>query len=300
MLHIRPTLQHLLSEQKSSVVHFAAIYDEITLKCAETSGFKAVAYQSFNHLMPLYTTNSCSMVEQSELILRQMEKLCSQTNTPILCLNDPGLQGYDLNIFISRMENIGVGGLTLFDQHPWPTNDINSSILDEHKMLDRVKRILDQRKQATLVVAGTHISHQQPGSLQQKIERLQLLAETGVDMILVQYPQSVEELRLFASQIPLPCFALMPSLAESFPYHFRMLHEIGYAAVCCVNIPFLHMIHILQETYEALYNQEIPLVESQVIELSQDIITGLAKTPATNEQIYARQQWIANLLKKKP
>lgn len=275
MLPHRLSLPQLLSEQKSSMVHFAAIYDEITLKCAEISGFKALAYQSFRHTMPQQATGGGSMINNPQTIVHEMEKLCPQTELPILCLDDPGLQGHDLELFIGRMENIGVSGCTLFDQHPWPSNARNSYILGEYEMLDRVKRVLDKRQQATLVVAGTHIGNQQIGSMEQKIERLQLLAETGVDMILVQSPQSVEELRLFASQIPLSCLVLMPSIPQSFSYNFRILQQIGYAAVCCINTPFLHMVQSLQETYEALYNYEIPLITGDAIDMSQDIVDSL-------------------------
>ncbi len=299
MLPHRLSLPQLLSEQKSSMVHFAAIYDEITLKCAEISGFKALAYQSFRHTMPQQATGGGSMINNPQTIVHEMEKLCPQTELPILCLDDPGLQGHDLELFIGRMENIGVSGCTLFDQHPWPSNARNSYILGEYEMLDRVKRVLDKRQQATLVVAGTHIGNQQIGSMEQKIERLQLLAETGVDMILVQSPQSVEELRLFASQIPLSCLVLMPSIPQSFSYNFRILQQIGYAAVCCINTPFLHMVQSLQETYEALYNYEIPLITGDAIDMSQDIVDSLTRVPGTQGLAYARQQWVENMLKKK-
>lgn len=281
------------------MVHFAAIYDEITLKCAEISGFKALAYQSFRHTMPQQATGGGSMINNPQTIVHEMEKLCPQTELPILCLDDPGLQGHNLELFIGRMENIGVSGCTLFDQHPWPSNARNSYILGEYEMLDRVKRVLDKRQQATLVVAGTHIGNQQIGSMEQKIERLQLLAETGVDMILVQSPQSVEELRLFASQIPLSCLVLMPSIPQSFSYNFRILQQIGYAAVCCINTPFLHMVQSLQETYEALYNYEIPLITGDAIDMSQDIVDSLTRVPGTQGLAYARQQWVENMLKKK-
>ena len=299
MLPFHPTLQQLLSEQKSSPLHFAAIYDEITLKCAEISGFKAFAYQSFQHIMPQQATGGIGMVNHARMILNEMEKLCLQTNRPLLCLDDPGLQGYDLEIFISRMENIGVGGCTLFDQHPWPSHATNSHIFGEYELLDRVKRVLDKRQQSTLLVAGTHIGNQQTGSMEQKIERLQLLAETGVDMILVQSSQSVEELRLFASQIPLSCLVLMPSIPESFSYNFRILQQIGYAAVCCINTPFLRMVQILQETYETLYNHEIPLITGDAIDLSQDIVDSMTEAPGTQAPAHARQQWVENMLKKK-
>ena len=299
MLPHRLTLPQLLSEQKSSMVHFAAIYDEITLKCAEISGFKALAYQSFRHTMPQQATGGGSMINNPQTIVHEMEKLCPQTELPILCLDDPGLQGHDLELFIGRMENIGVSGCTLFDQHPWLSHARNSYILGEYEMLDRVKRVLDKRQQATLVVAGTHIGNQQIGSMEQKIERLQLLAETGVDMILVQSPQSVEELRLFASQIPLSCLVLMPSIPQSFSYNFRILQQIGYAAVCCINTPFLHMVQILQETYETLYNHEIPLITGDAIDMSQDIVDSLTRIPGNQGRASARQQWIENMLKKK-
>jgi methylisocitrate lyase len=84
------------------------------------------------------------------------------------------------------------------------------------------------------------------------IERAELYRETGADMLFVDAPQSLEELRRICTEIAGPCLANNVEGGKTPVLAAPMLEELGFAAVTWPVSATYAITHALSELYALL------------------------------------------------
>ncbi len=227
----RTTRFRLLIEAPEIVV-LPGVHDALTLRLAEQAGFQAVTcggYSATASLLGAPDVQQLTMTEMADMYAR----LCDATELPLFADGDTGY-GNTTNVArtVRAYERAGVAGLFIEDQEsPKRCGHMEGKrVVPAADMVAKLKAALDARVDADLILCARTDAHAVHG-LDDAIERCQLYREAGADLLFVDAPVSVEELRRVCSEIDGPCFANLVEGGKTPILSARQLEAMGFAAV---------------------------------------------------------------------
>jgi methylisocitrate lyase len=227
----RTTRFRLLIEAPEIVV-LPGVHDALTLRLAEQTGFQAVTcggYSATASLLGAPDVQQLTMTEMADMYAR----LCDATELPVFADGDTGY-GNATNVArtVRAYERAGVAGLFIEDQEsPKRCGHMEGKrVITAGEMVAKLKAALDARVDADLILCARTDARAVHG-LDEAIERCQLYREAGADLLFVDAPISVEELRRVCSEIDGPCFANLVEGGKTPILSARQLEAMGFAAV---------------------------------------------------------------------
>jgi len=227
----RTTRFRLLIEAPEIVV-LPGAHDALTLRLAEQAGFQAVTcggYSATASLLGAPDVQQLTMTEMAEMYAR----LCDATELPLFADGDTGY-GNTTNVArtVRAYERAGVAGLFIEDQEsPKRCGHMDGKrVIPAAEMVAKLKAALDARVDADLILCARTDARAVHG-LDEAIERCQLYRQAGADLLFVDAPVSVEELRRVCSEIDGPCFANLVEGGKTPILSARQLEAMGFAAV---------------------------------------------------------------------
>jgi 2,3-dimethylmalate lyase len=248
----RTTRFRLLIEAPEIVV-LPGAHDALTLRLAEQAGFQAVTcggYSATASLLGAPDVQQLTMTEMADMYAR----LCDATELPLFADADTGY-GNTTNVArtVRSYERAGVAGLFIEDQlSPKRCGHMEGKrIVPAVEMAAKVKAALDARVDADLVICARTDARAVEG-LDQAIERCQLYREAGADLLFVDAPVSVEELRRVCSEIDGPCLANLIEGGKTPILAARQLEAMGFAAVTWPVSASYAIAHAVGAVYAAL------------------------------------------------
>ena len=249
----RTTRFRLLIEAPEILV-LPGAHDALTIRLAEQAGFQAVAcggYAATASLLGAPDVAQLTMTEMAEMYAR----LCDATELPLFADADTGY-GNATNVArtVRAFERAGVAGLFIEDQvSPKRCGHMEGKrVIPPVEMAAKIKAALDARVDADMIVCARTDARAVHG-LDDAIERCQLYREAGADLLFVDAPLSVEELRRVCSEIDGPTFANMVEGGKTPILPARQLEEMGFAAVTWPVSASYAIAHAVRELYAALY-----------------------------------------------
>jgi 2-methylisocitrate lyase-like PEP mutase family enzyme len=248
----RTTRFRLLIEAPEIVV-LPGAHDALTLRLAEQAGFQAVTcggYSATASLLGAPDVQQLTMTEMAEMYAR----LCDATELPLFADGDTGY-GNTTNVArtVRAYERAGVAGLFIEDQEsPKRCGHMDGKrVIPAAEMVAKLKAALDVRVDADLVLCARTDARAVHG-LDDAIERCQLYREAGADLLFVDAPVSVEELRRVCSEIDGPCFANLVEGGKTPILSARQLEAMGFAAVTWPVSASYAIAHAVAAVYAAL------------------------------------------------
>jgi methylisocitrate lyase len=227
----RTTRFRLLIEAPEIVI-LPGVHDALTLRLAEQAGFQAVTcggYSATASLLGAPDVQQLSMTEMADMYAR----LCDATELPLFADGDTGY-GNTTNVArtVRAYERAGVAALFIEDQEsPKRCGHMEGKrVIPAGDMVAKLKAALDARVDADLIICARTDARAVHG-LDDAIERCQLYREAGADLLFVDAPVSVEELRRVCSEIDGPCFANLVEGGKTPILSARQLEAMGFAAV---------------------------------------------------------------------
>ncbi|MEX2298530.1 MAG: isocitrate lyase/PEP mutase family protein, partial [Dongiaceae bacterium] len=170
-------------------------HDALSARIAEQAGFQAVTcggYASSASLLGAPDVGQLSMSEMADVYAR----LCDAVAIPVFADADTGY-GNTTNVArtLRAYERAGVAGLFIEDQvSPKRCGHMQGKqVVPPVEMMAKLKAALDARQDADLVLMARTDARAIEG-IDAAIERANLYLETGVDLIFVEAPQSIEEM----------------------------------------------------------------------------------------------------------
>ena len=217
-----------LLEQKEILV-LPGVYDCISVKLVEQAGFKAAAVTGAGLAASVLGYPDVGLTTMSE-VLTQTRNMVRAVNIPIFADCDTGY-GNPLNVYrtIQEFEEAGVGGLFIEDQI-WPKrcgHFEKKQLISKEDMIQKIKAALDARRDPDLVIMARTDARAVYG-LDEAIARARAYVEAGADMIFIEAPQSVEELRKIAKSVNVPTFANMVEGGKTPILSVKELEEMGF------------------------------------------------------------------------
>ena len=208
------------------------VHDALGARIAEAAGFSAITaggYGATATLLGRPDSSQLSLTELSEMYSR----LCDATPLPLLADADTGF-GNVTNVArtVRLYEKAGVAGLFIEDQvFPKRCGHMaGKAVIPAADWLAKIKAALDARVDPDLVVMARTDALAVNG-LDDAIERAQLAREAGADLLFVEAPTDVGEMRRICAEIAGPCLANNIETGRSPLLPAAELQQIGYAVV---------------------------------------------------------------------
>ena len=189
---------------KSETLLAPGIYDALSGLIAEQSGAKAVYLSGASIAYTRFGRSDIGLVSVSE-VHDTLAAVTDRIKVPIIVDADTGF-GNALNVqrTIRSFERAGAAAIQIEDQSfPKRCGHLDGKVLiKKDEMVGKVKAAVDSRKTSdTLIIARTDARAVE--GLQEAIDRAHAYHEAGADVLFIEAPRSVDELKLIRKSFDL-------------------------------------------------------------------------------------------------
>lgn len=291
----RTTRFRRLVEAKEILV-LPGAHDALAARLIEQTGFQALmagGYSATATLLGQPDTGQLGMTEMAEFYAR----LCDATALPVFADGDTGY-GNVTNVArtVRAYERAGVGGLFIEDQvAPKRCGHMaGKAVIPAEEMVGKVKAALDARVDPDLVIMARTDALTVNG-IDDAIERAVLYREAGADLIFVESPRNVSEMRRICREVDAPLMAnnveagLTPLLTAA------ELQEIGYAAVMFPVAATYTVARSLSELFGALRKDGTTAAQRRRM-IAFDAFNDLVGLPALRRAEAEKQDFARNIM----
>lgn len=189
---------------KTETLLAPGIYDALSGLIAEQSGAKAVYLSGASIAYTRFGRSDIGLVSVSE-VHDTLAAVTDRIKVPIIVDADTGF-GNALNVqrTIRSFERAGAAAIQIEDQSfPKRCGHLDGKVLiKKDEMVGKVKAAVDSRKTSdTLIIARTDARAVE--GLQEAIDRAHAYHEAGADVLFIEAPRSVDELKLIRKSFDL-------------------------------------------------------------------------------------------------
>ena len=246
-----PKLHPLLAEHK--IFLSAGVYDVLSAKIAERAGFRSVVLSGFGAAASYLGEPDFGLLTQTE-ILDLARRVCSAVNIGVVVDGDTGY-GSALNVIrlVRELVAMGAMGVILEDQ-TWPKrcgHMRGKSVLPWQEHVQKIRAALEARGEAAFLITA-RTDARAPLGLEEAILRGRKYREAGADLIFVEAPESVEEMRRIVKEVPGPLVVNMIDGGRTPLLPLEELCEMGYVSVGYVLTGLFAAAKALEQAYAHL------------------------------------------------
>jgi methylisocitrate lyase len=207
-------------------------HDVLSARIIEKVGFKAMAVGGYSATASLLGKPDISFLTLTEMA-DHIARLTEAVNIPVLVDGDTGHGGV-LNVArtVKELERAGAAGLFIEDQvFPKRCGHMEGKqVVGREDMVAKIKAALDARTDPDLVIMARTDALAVLG-LDEAIERGNLYRRVGADIIFVEAPRSIEEMRRVNQEIDAPTLANNVEGGKSPFLPTKDLEALGYNVV---------------------------------------------------------------------
>ena len=216
-------------KDKDEFLVLPGVFDALSARVVEMVGFDAMFQTGYGSAATLLGMPDFGFLNAGETI-DNARRIIRSVSLPVIVDVDTGY-GNPLTVWriVNDLLACGASGIFLEDQL-WPKrcgHMKGKDVIRTEEFLPKLKAALDARNgNEFIIVARTDARG--PLGLDQAIERGKLYYEEGADVIFVEAPQSIEELKEIARKIPAPLVANMIENGVTPTLSALELKQIGY------------------------------------------------------------------------
>lgn len=204
-------------------------YDALSAKIVEQVGFKAVTLGGYPASASLLAKPDVSLLTLTEMV-NQARYIAESVDIPLFVDGDTG-HGNVTNVerTVRLFENAGVAGLFIEDQvFPKRCGHMEGKqVIATEEMVTKIKAAVDARVDDDLMLMARTDSLAVYG-IDEAIERGNRFAEAGADIIFIEAPPSVEDMRRICREVKAPMTANMVEGGKTPILTAEELQDIGY------------------------------------------------------------------------
>jgi 2-methylisocitrate lyase-like PEP mutase family enzyme len=244
--------QKLLQEPGSFILPGA--YDAMSAKLIEEIGFKAIYATGAgisNAQLGWADVGLTSLKEVVDIVAR----MADVTNVPIVVDGDTGF-GNAINVIrtVREFERAGVAAIQMEDQvSPKKCGHFNGKdVISKEEMVGKIKAALDARKDENLAIMARTDAIAVNG-VEDAIDRAFAYYEAGADIIFVEAPNTIEELRKITSSLKgIPQVINLVEGGKTPLISLKEAEEIGFKIMLCANTALRSAIKGITESLRIL------------------------------------------------
>ncbi|MGI0072373.1 MAG: isocitrate lyase/PEP mutase family protein [Nitrosotalea sp.] len=214
---------------KSKPLVFPGVYDAITARIAQKTGFEAMFQTGYGTSATLLGMPDYGFIGPTETV-ENARRICKAVSVPVIVDADTGY-GNPLSVWklVKELESAGASGIFLEDQK-WPKRCGHMSgkeVIAKEEYAEKLRAALDARNSKEFVIVARTDARASEG-LDAAIKRGLLYKEIGADAIFIEAPKSVEEMKKIGKTIKAPLVANMIEGGATPLLSSRNLHKMGF------------------------------------------------------------------------
>ncbi|NES83615.1 MAG: oxaloacetate decarboxylase [Moorea sp. SIO2B7] len=223
--------RQILEKPGSLVV--PGVYDCIGAKIAEQVGFEAVFSSGFGISGSTLGLPDYGFLTATEM-LYTVGRIAQSIAIPLVADIDTGY-GNPLNVIqtVTKVVNLDIAGIILEDQE-WPKkcgHFEGKRVITMAEHLEKIKAAVHARGESGLVIIA-RTDARAPLGLDEAIRRGSAYFDAGADVVFIEAPQSLEDLKAISSAFPdAPLFANMIEGGKTPFFSGEDLKELGFKIV---------------------------------------------------------------------
>lgn len=256
----RPSLREQI-EDKNRIIVLPGVFDALSARIAEQVGFQTMFQTGYGSSAALLGMPDFGFMNAGETV-ENARRIIRAVKAPVLVDADTGY-GNPLNVWrlVQDLESLGAAGIFLEDQI-WPKrcgHMVGKDVIPKGEYILKLKAAVEGRKRKDFIIVA-RTDARAPIGLDEAIERGKAYKKAGADVIFVEAPRSIEELKKVADEIDAPLVANMIEDGVTPTMPAQKLLELGYRIA----------VFPLSALYSATYAMR-------------EVLTELKKTGATRQ-----------------
>jgi len=229
------------------------VYDALSAKIAAKAGFEVIFITGYSVSATLLGEPDFGLLTQSEVV-DAARRVCNVVKTPVIVDADTGY-GNAINVFrtVEELIRAGAAGIFLEDQL-WPKRCGHMRgkqviALEEH--LSKLQAAREATNTNDFFIVARTDSRQALG-LKEAIRRGIAFKEAGADAVFIEAPESREEMKAIAREVPGPLVANMIERGVTPLMEPEELKDLGFELVVWPLAPLYSTAKTLTEVYATL------------------------------------------------
>lgn len=197
-------------ENKNKIIVLPGVFDALSARIAEQVGFEAMFQTGYGSSAALLGMPDFGFLNAGETV-DNARRIIRAVSVPVLVDADTGY-GNPLNVWriVRDLESLGAAGIFLEDQI-WPKrcgHMAGKDVISKDDYMPKLKAALEARRSKDFVIVA-RTDARAPIGLGEAIERGKAYRKAGADVIFVEAPTSIQELKKVAHEIDAPLVANM-------------------------------------------------------------------------------------------
>ncbi len=216
----------------NDIIILPGVYDALTAKIAEDVGFEMAFQTGYGTSASLLGLPDFGFLNAGET-LENAKRIINAVNIPILVDIDTGY-GNPLNVWkiVKDLERIGAKGIFLEDQ-VWPKrcgHMSGKSVIPKEEYILKLHAAIDAREDNEFIIVARTDSLAQFG-IEEAIERGKEYKRIGADVIFIEAPNTIDQMKLISKEIKAPLLANMIEEGITPNLTADQLRKIGFKMV---------------------------------------------------------------------
>jgi carboxyvinyl-carboxyphosphonate phosphorylmutase len=224
---VRRSVKSLLND--GEFLTLPGVFDALSAKVAEKIGYPAIFQTGYGSAATLLGLPDFGLLHAGETI-DNARRIIKSVNIPVIVDIDTGY-GNPLNVqrIVQDLEEIGAGGIFLEDQ-VWPKrcgHMTGKEVIPSQEFVPKLRAAIDARRRREFVIVARTDARATLG-LQEAIRRGIEYRKVGADVIFVEAPRTLGELKEVPSKIDAPLVANMIEQGVTPTLSSTQLKKMGY------------------------------------------------------------------------
>jgi 2-methylisocitrate lyase-like PEP mutase family enzyme len=234
MKSFRANLTHAQSSKKALTLPGA--YDAMSARLIQAEGFSAVYITGAGLANSMLGVPDIGLVTVTEL-RDHVARIAETVDIPLVVDGDTGF-GNAVNTYrtVRLLERAGASAIQLEDQvFPKKCGHFaGKAVISADEMVQKIHAAVDARENEEMVIIA-RTDARSVSSLEEAFDRVELYREAGADVLFVEAPESIEELRTIGARFDVPLIANMVEGGKTPLCSVDELSEMGFSAVLFAN-----------------------------------------------------------------
>jgi 2,3-dimethylmalate lyase len=218
--------------QRKEILVAPGAHDALTAKIIEKTGFQAVYFTGYGQAASHMGTPDIGLLTMTEMVSRVRNFACA-VDVPVIADGDTGF-GNAINVMrtVQEYEVAGAAAIQLEDQvAPKKCGHmVGRQVVAAAEMVGKIEAAVKARQDPDFVIIARTDARTVHG-IQEAIERGKAYEKAGADIIFIESPESIEEMKQITSSFNVPVIANMVEGGRTPLLNAAELQQIGYNLV---------------------------------------------------------------------
>ena len=248
---LRQQLKKRISEPEILIA--PGVHEMVSLRLADSFQFDALYMTGYGTVASSLGLPDAGLATYSQM-LERVELMAEMANKPLIADGDTGYGGL-LNIrhTIRGYEKAGAAAIQLEDQEfPKKCGHTPSRrVIDSKDMVRNIQVAKDSREDENFLIIARTDARTSLG-IDEALRRGEQYAKAGADILFIESPESIDEMKMIGSRFDLPVLANMVDRGKTPVLSKSQLQELGYQVAIFPVTALLASVAAMHKVYSQL------------------------------------------------